>query len=155
MGLPGRENRRKNKKPAKSKPSKVRKKKEKKLRQSAFGSMFQMKKPLSKSPRQMSTRVEDVFRTNVLQTAEEIEKNMKNDLDTEEVEVELPLAIGANEWTYLMLPFLNSLIVGFGVIKDKVMIPTRLDGLCYVDEKVYQMRDKFKTDAEYCAQVNN
>eukprot|EP00944_MAST-04C_sp_MAST-4C-sp1_P006113 g6113.t1 len=153
--LPGRENRRKNKKPAKSKPSKVRKKKEKKLRQSAFGSMFQMKKPLSKSPRQMSTRVEDVFRTNVLQTAEEIEKNMKNDLDTEEVEVELPLAIGANEWTYLMLPFLNSLIVGFGVIKDKVMIPTRLDGLCYVDEKVYQMRDKFKTDAEYCAQVNN
>ena len=84
--LPGRENRRKNKKPAKSKPSKVRKKKEKKLRQSAFGSMFQMKKPLSKSPRQMSTRVEDVFRTNVLQTAEEIEKNMKNDLDTEEVE---------------------------------------------------------------------
>ena len=25
-----------------------------------------------------------------------------------------------------------------GVVKDKVMIPTRVDGLCYVDEKVYQ-----------------
>ncbi len=149
--LPGREKKKKITPPLTTQVRQKKVKKKKINRQSAFGSMFQMR---GKKSRQMSSRVEDINRINVFQNTEEIEKSLMKNHEDEEIEVELPPKISSNELAYLMLPFLNCLLVTFGVFKDKIMIPVRVDGGCYVNEKQFQPRERFDTDAEYCSQMD-
>ena len=166
--LPGRERRKKTNRLAKTKssqqslPAQVRgnantntetpKRKKKKInRQSAFGSMFNMTANKNRVPSEMN----DPTRINVFQSTAEIEKQILEDDETKEEDVELPQKVGIDEVKYLMLPFVNSLIVTFGVIKDHVMVPIRLDGKCYIDEKYFRPRSEFSSEAAYCAQVDN
>ena len=166
--LPGRERRKKTNRLAKTKssqqslPAQVRgnantntetpKRKKKKInRQSAFGSMFNMTANKTRVP----SEINDPTRINVFQSTAEIEKQILEDDETKEEDVELPQKVGIDEVKYLMLPFVNSLIVTFGVVKDHVMVPVRIDGKCYIDEKYFRPRSEFSSEAAYCAQVDN